>query len=343
VTWVAALVVLDLALGGIMYVMNLAAGRGVSGKIAGVGYGDWANAWMFPYLAFVRPFSDGDGAVWVPWTRSFWFWPMYDHYFSTWGWAYSVLLPLVPVGVWRFPKILPERARERTLATILVVIVFALMLPVRLQRPVGFFEGLVRYTMFLPPILALWTIVPATRAIADRARLAACGVIAACAVLFTFQAVACARKDAYIPLQYVAVLVDHPELARVPYDFNRRAAHVVDAMAGPEDAIAFDGGFSSFVYPAYGADLGRTVTYLHPDAGPGVAIADDVKWVVCDRAWNALFNNPAFTDFGKWRQYILKGTPTAEDMVVFDQVSRDPRFELVYRDAKTNQAVFRRR
>ena len=215
-------------------------------------------------------------------------------------------------------------------------------MPVRMQRPVGFFEGLVRYTLFLPPLIALWTAVPLARAcaIASR-RAAAVAVIAASSALLAFNAVASGLYDTYLPIDYVMGLLDHPELERSPYDVVGRAAHVVDTVAGPHDHIAFDGGFASFAYPAYGAGLTRRVTYLHAMNDATVDLGDDVDWIVIDRAWNMLFGNPAFVDFGHWRELFMRGSPAPEDTVVFEAASRDPRFKLVYRDVRTNQAVFK--
>ncbi len=328
------------ALGGAMYAMNLAAGRGLSGRIAGVGYGEWNNLWRFPLLAFERPLCRSDGAVWVPWRHAWWFWPRYDHYFASFGAGTTVLLVLVPLGAWKLHAVEPSRARERAFASVVLVATFAALLPVRMQPPLGMFEGFVRYAMFLPPVIALWTAVPFARAIASRASVLY-GVLAASSALFAYEAFGSGVYDTYLPIDYVLSLPDRPELARAPLDLEGRAAHVVDQLAGPHDKIAFDGGFASFAYPAYGAALGRDVVYLHASGGE-VRVPDDVDWVVIDRAWNMLFNNPRFEDFGQWRTYFMKGTPTPEDMAVLLAVSRDPRFRLVYREPRINQAVFAR-
>ena len=335
-------VVAFLALGGVVYVSNVLSGRGLTGRIPGVGYGDWANVWMFPFLVFERPLLTSDGAVWVPWTSSWWFWPRYDHYFSSYGVASTALLAALPVGVWRFRRLEPGRQRERALQAVILIATFAVVLPVRMQRPVGFFEGLVRYTLFLPPLIALWTAVPLARACAVASRRAAAvALIAASSVLLAINAVGSGLYDTYLPIDYVMRLLDHPELERSPYDVVGRAAHVVDTVAGPHDHIAFDGGFASFAYPAYGARLTRRVTYLHAMDDGTVVLGDDVDWIVIDRAWNMLFGSPAFVDFGHWREFFMRGSPAPEDTVVLEAASHDPRFKLVYRDVRTNQAVFK--
>jgi hypothetical protein len=331
-----------LALGGVVYVSNVLSGRGLTGRIPGVGYGDWANVWMFPLLVFERPLLPNDGAVWIPWTASWWFWPRYDHYFSSYGVSFTALLAAVPLGVWCFRGLEVARRRERAFQALILLAAFAVILPVRMQRPVGFFEGLVRYTLFLPPLIALWTAVPLARACAMRSwRMGAVAVVAASSVVLAINAVASGLYDTYLPIDYVMGLLDHPELERSPYDVVGRAAHVVDTVAGPHDRIAFDGGFASFAYPAYGAGLTRQVTYLHAGDDGTVALGDDADWIVVDRAWNMLFGNPGFVDFGHWSQFFMRGAPAPEDTVVFDVASRDPRFRLVYRDVRTNQAVFK--
>ena len=111
---------------------------------------------------------------------------------------------------------------------------------------------------------------------------------------------------------------------------------------GQTSVIAIHGGYDTFVYPAYGANLSRRVLFLHaPDPTP-VAIPDEARWVVVDRPWNCFFGNPNFKDFGSWHTLIGAGAPSAEDRRVFEQLEKDKRFKLIWSDLRLNQAVFRR-
>jgi hypothetical protein len=66
------------------------------------------------------------------------------------------------------------------------------------------------------------------------------------------------------------------------------------------------------------------------------------KWGAIDRNWNIFWGHPDFRDMGQVRQLLQRGLPTEEDMQVFQQLSEDPRFKLVYRDERDQQAVFER-
>ena len=59
--------------------------------------------------------------------------------------------------------------------------------------------------------------------------------------------------------------------------------------------------------------------------------------------WNVNWGDPRFTDLGQWTTYVGRGSLQPEDRRVFDLLSRDSRYELVYLDKKTLQAVFRHR
>jgi hypothetical protein len=75
-------------------------------------------------------------------------------------------------------------------------------------------------------------------------------------------------------------------------------------------------------------------------------IPADAKWVAIDRGQQEFaFTHPKLTDLrlSLFKQYFGNGTPAPENFYVLDQLLADPRFELVYRDEKSNQALFRRR
>ncbi len=342
--WLGAGLLLFFALGGIAYAYNFVhLGRPLVASKPN-GYGDWRNLWMFPYLAFARPLSS-NGASWVPWKHAYWFWPQWDLHFSTYGLQSTLALLAMPFALARYRK--AGQATERALASLASALAWFAMLPVSVENaPVGFFEGIVRYTLFFPPILLAWTVAPAIKELAESARgrtLAGWGVAGSSAV-YLYMAVNAAIGDTYAPFSFVAAAFVDPKYSRTSVTWTVRAASWVDANAAPEDSIAFDGAFDSWIYPAYGADLGRKVVFLHSEQGEPVVIPPNVKWVAIDRSWSCVFGHPKFVDFSlaSWGRYILRGKPLPEDLIVYRQLVADPAFRLVYRDEKANQAVFAR-
>ncbi|HSQ63433.1 MAG TPA: hypothetical protein VLM85_09475 [Polyangiaceae bacterium] len=339
--WVAGAIAGGVLLGGAAYLVNIAATGKPIGVVPGNGYGDWKNLWMFPALVFERPFVPR-AAVWVFWKHEWWFWPEYDVYFSTYGVPASLALFALPFAVVRYRR--HGAASERAFASWALFACWVLVLPTRVaQPPVGFFEGFVRYTCFLPPVLFAWTIAPLARELADsaRARLAG-GAIVATTAVYSYYAVRAAIADQYAPSWFAVAAADDPRLDRALLSWTTRAGSWVDAHAQPDDVIAFDGAFDTWVYPAYGATLRRRVSFLHPNGDAPVAIPDDVRWIAVDRSWSCVVGNPGFKDFGVWAEYIFKGEPTPDDLAVFRQLSKDSRFKLVYHEPRYNQAVFER-
>jgi hypothetical protein len=348
-----------LLLGGAAYAINWAAtGRPFAlVKSAQGGLGDWSNLWMYPYLVLTAPFSPRAPTwVWAPWAGSYWFAPQHDLFFSNFGMPISLLLAALPFAVWRYRARAPGPAAaeegasagpgdtvrlERAVVCAVLLAAALLMLPLKF-RPVGLFMSCTRYVLFLPVAVVLWTVVPAIRDLGARSAAAAQGAVLVLTGMFGYAAVMAALRDAYMPWDFVSAAADHPELGRTIFSFPYRAESAVDQMAAPDDHVAIDGAYDSWVYPAYGRDLRRTVTYLHSDRGP-VEIPDDVRWVVVDRAWNCWFGHPDFKDLGSWNEHIGQGKPLPEDLVVFHQLAHDPRFKLVYRQKQFNQAVFQRR
>jgi hypothetical protein len=333
--------VLFLLLGGVAYVTNVLHTGHPLGASNLAGYGDWKDLWMFPYLVFARPLSAVD-ASWVPWKHEYWFWPEWDMFFSTYGLQTTLALFAMPFAIARYRKV--GRPTERALASLAALVAWLMILPTRLvQPPVGFFEGLVRYTHFFPPVLLLWTVAPFVQELGESTRgraLALAGVLAS-GVTYGCVAANAAMHDAYAPVTFVAAVFADPRYSRAIRSWTVRSASWVDANAGPEDVIAFDGAFDTWSYPAFGAELSRRVLFLHSD-GQEVKIPDDANWVAVDRSWHCAFGHPKFADFGEWSKYILRGRPLPEDLIVFQQLLGDARFKLVYRDERFNQAVFKR-
>src|SRR5207237_1056540 len=127
--------------------------------------------------------------------------------------------------------------------------------------------------------------------------------------------------DTYAPLSLVVAVFGEPKAKRALHTWTVRAARWVDAYAGPDDIVAFDAAFDSWVYPAYGANLSREVVFLHPDGGP-VTVPPDVQWVAIDRGWSCVFGHPLFVDFSEelWQKYIFRGAPLPEYLVVYRQL-----------------------
>lgn len=331
--------------GGVPYIANYVAAStaGRSGLASGsaeamnIQYGDWNNLWQVPYLLLTIPFSTDTNSVWIPWRQEPWFWPHFEIFFSHWGRLLSVLSLLLPIAIpgWRREGAVSER-RAASIAALLAA---AIMLPTQL-RPLGFFGAFARYIGFLVPIIVCWTIPPLSEAAGRRWKMVPALLLAAVSVVFTLEAGICAVHDRFAPLDYALFASEHPG-TRFVWFSPMRAGSIVDRIAPPDDTIGVDGAFDTWVYPAYGKDLTREVVFLPQGIDPD-DIPETVDWVIIDRSWNALWSHPDFTDLGKMK-YIGRGTPTPEDVHLFNALSRDPRFEIVYRLEVANQAIFRRR
>jgi hypothetical protein len=310
-------------------------------------YDGFANLWHFPVLAFLRPFALSSDDIWVPWLHAYRHWGRHDLFFSEWGFPASLLLLALPFGIARYGR-RRERGEaapsERFLAAFAFVVLFLLFLPLRMQKlSILAATGQCRFTIFLPVLIALFTAVPAVANASARARVGvAAAAVLGCSLLFSGQAVGEGMNDLYEPFDYVREIAHHPEDRHSRRSGqNYRAAVIVDRLAGPNDEIAFDGGFDGWSYYCFGRDLGRKVTFLHPERGLPVKIPETAKWVVVDRIINIEFGHPVFVATGDW-SYLGRGTPSAEDRAVYDQMLHDPSFKLVYSFDEKNQAVFER-
>lgn len=347
-------------LGGQVYLVNVVA----SGHATGwVDAGRIVPARLFSptgprdffYVMMAAPFSSRwPGAVWIPWQKAFWFAPTYDLFFSNFGPLFPLMLgagavALLVLGVRRVTAgrrsafALDGLAMERLATTIALLGAYAFILFVPPRIPAMTYAT-PRYVLGLMPLCAAWVLGPLCRLLATggpAGRVARMALAPGMALYFCVQAVQAAEQDGYEPLAFVLDAEDHPAIRRKIFNFPGRAASVVDAMAGPDDTIAIDGEYDSWLYPAYGAELRRPVLLLHPGKD-GVAIPDEARWVVVDRAWGSWFGNPGFTDMGKWWELIGRGRATDDELRVFRQLRHDPRFALRFRDRHFNQAVFER-
>lgn len=338
-------VVLFVVAGGATYIHSfIATGIPVAAQVDGgsvtpVKYGEWRNLWQVPYLMLTAPFSPNPLGVWVPWRHEYWFWPRYEMFFSHFGPLFTILVIALPFCVWRYGGEEPrDRAAERRTAGLAAAMTLIIMLPVEM-RPVGFFAAFPRYALFLLPVVICWTIVPFVRSL-QRRRRAAIAVLATLALFFCVQAVEYGVRDRFMPLEYVRWAAQHRGNRSIWF-MPRRAASVVDRMAGPTDTIAVEGSIDTWTYPAWGAGLTRTVVFLPPNATLR-DIPRAANWIIVDRSWNAIWGHPKLTDMGQFWTYINRGTPSPEDVRVLEMLRRSRDFKLVYHAPRTNQAVFRR-
>ena len=326
-------------LGGGVYLFNLVEiGHPIGASEGAGGYGAWDHLWKFPVLVFLRGLTPSED-VWVPWLGVRWAWTQYDLFFAPFGTPTSLLVLALPFAVRRYRA--EGRRDERFLASIATVIAFFAVLPVKVNEPpVGFFIGISRYALGAPVVLFLWTVSPLARELsrAPRPAWVASAVVLAASAAFTFAAYGIALLDQGARLGFAVSVAIGRFPPRSINAYLKRAGQVVDELAPPDAVVAFDGGFDSWVYPIFGADLTRRVVFLHPERGP-VTIPSNVTWVAIDRWWHCAFGDPRFTDFSQWR-YYLKGEPEPIDRALYDQLSADPRFQRVYRSEKMNQAVF---
>lgn len=327
-------VIAFLLLGGVVYVVNMREERSVVGTSSDaqdvISYGDWSNLWQGPYVLLAAPFSPAAHELNVPWNERPWFWRRYEIFFSHLGIPFALCALLAPFAAWRLRR--AEGRGERWAITIAALAAFALMLPV-VFKPHGMFAiSLPRYALFLAPIVFAWALALVQR------RLATVLLIAG-AASFVVYAADNAANDAFVPLDYVMWARNNRGTRTIPFDTGR-AASFADRVAGPNDKIALDVSYASWIHPAFGAHLTRPVFFI-PPAGPPV-IPDDAKWVVVDRSFSIIWEAPGMNDLSDAQSLILRGTPRLEELRVRRALLRDPRFKLVYVRLGTNQVVFQR-
>ena len=307
-----------------------------AGQALIITYGDWSNLWQVPYLLLTVPFSSTPQGVWVPWRNEHWFWPHYEIYFSHYGRLTTLLVLAAPFIVWRFRTTSETgRRRERAVTVAASLLAVAIMLPT-VFRPVGFFGAFPRYFAFIVPVIASLTLPPLVGAVSRRL---AYVILTALAAVFCLEAVVYAENDRFAPLEYALWASEHPG-TRYIYFNPYRAGSIVDRLAAPEDKIAVDGAYDTWVYPAFGINRTRPVVFLPQGATPD-QIPSDAKWVMIDRSWDKIWSNPNLTNLGQMK-YIGTGTPTADDVRLSNALRRDRRFKLAFENPGTNQAVFER-
>lgn len=339
--YAAASVIALALLGGTVYVSNarsqhapLAMSAAGGEKTNNVVFGDWRNFWEVPYVLVAAPFSPRPTSLLVPWASHPWFWQRYEIFFSELGIPFALCAILLPFAIVFFRGREPDLRRERHVVTGAAFVFFASMLPV-VFVPHGLYAiSMPRYALFIAPIVFAWTVPP----LLERASAVIVRVVILAAIgCFVSYAINFSSGDRFAPADFMVWAWHHPGTRDIPFD-NLRAAEIVDGMAGPRDAVAEESAFGSWLYPAFGATLERPVQLL-PEDGP-VHIDDDVRFVAIDRAFNLGWRNPQFRDLSQYSTYLNHGAMTPSDLRVFSEVSRDPRFKLIWWAPKHGQAVF---
>jgi hypothetical protein len=337
---VAVAVLAAVLLGGAFFVTR-AIHEGVAGaaeRRAFVAYDDWSNLWQAPWVLLTAPFSPWSDELYVPWSDHHWFWVRHEIYFSHLGVPFAICFVLLPVAVMLFRNDVPERRNERHAMFLAAFATVLLMLPVRdVPMPHGVYTvALPRYVLFFAPVVFALVIAPATARLGTAARRLSAAVPVALALWFCAQAVDAGLNDRFVPLDYVVAARNAPGTRFIAFD-SFRAASVVDRIAGPQDTIYFDAGYAAWIHPAFGADLRRPVKFLDAPVVPS-----DAKWIVIDRGFRIVWQHERFHDLGDTYRYLTRGSPTARDTSLINDLLRDPRFKPVFVDRRWNQAVFQR-
>ena len=337
-----------LLLGGIGYGMNLYRTGHIVGPppetVSQSSYGQWSNIWMFTTMLLLRPFSSSSYEGWNPWYGQDWWWLKYDLYFSHFGVVFSLIVLTLPFAVIRYARRggADGRSSERWMASLAFLMTFFAIVPYKC-RPLGLFAAFGRYVLFVVPVVVAWTVVPLARELLEagawRGRLGRV-LLAACSASFVANAIDIALHDAVSPIAFVAAALAHPGIQLSDVG-NKRAAIVVDRIAGPDDHIAISGDFDTYLYPAFGRERRRRLSFIPDGPGP-VKIPADARWVIVDRTLNKVWGNPDFKTMGQYKEYLGHGAPSADDLRVFRQLSADRGWKLVHLDAEDNQAIFLR-
>jgi hypothetical protein len=340
-------------LGGCVIVLNLAQ-TGSTGLVArtfqdstGALYGDWGNLWKFPIVMLLAPFTSSS-ALWVPWCKEPYWWNQFDIYQSHFGAAFSLAALAIPILEWQ-RRGRDAGRRERWLSVGIVIVTFAAVLPLHV-RPFGFFFNEARYYLALMPFVFAWACGGLWRSL-EGARvselpLTATGLALSGAWL-CWNYIGCARNDTYQPFDYVAAAATAPEPWRSPPAqlFHQRIGYLVDKLAGARDVVAVDLGYDTWLYPMFGQDFRRPIRFLPPTMDRTV-IPADATWVAIDRGQQEFFfTSPALIDLrlSLMRKYFGKGTPVENNFKIFRELSKDPRFERVFYNPSSNQALFHRK
>ena len=218
----------------------------------------------------------------MPWSSVPWPWRRYELYYSELGVAFSIAAMALLIFL------RPAKSREAAAMTAIAFVSAAIILPVHYTPSGLFLLGLPRFLLFLAPIVFAWTVPPLVQFLERKAIVVANAAVLAAAILFVVYAVQNAMRDVFVPFDYVVWTSDHRGSRIPPHARLRAATTVLDLAAGPQDSVAMDAGPTSLIYLLFGRSLQRPVAFIPPGSGPP-AIPPQAKWVVIDRAGDAIF------------------------------------------------------
>jgi hypothetical protein len=239
-----------------------------------------------------------------------WPWSKYNIYKSHFGALFSIAVIALPFCVWRYRRV---AGRDSVISLAAAVLAFGLILPA--VHPPAEGTAILRYAAFILPFVLAWTVAPVAR----EQRRYAVPILSLLIALFVWQSVDVAINDTFAPFDYV---VDSASRGVPPVASRSHAAYQLDRMAGATDTVAAYGP-TVWLYPAYGANFTRHVTHV-PTAATASAVPRHAQWVLID-----------------WLPSTARH-PSAEELAFYNDMRRDSRFALAYRDEYRNQAIFRR-
>ncbi len=306
-------------------------------KVAPVTYGEWSYLWIAPALLVLRPVDLDDRVVTLPWNGEEWLWERNDPYASHYGLLFTLAALALPFAAWRLRREegdLPPRAR--ILVTAVAGISFLLALPV-VWKHYGYISSYPRYFLYAAVVVFVWTVAPAVKFVQSRVRPQVFWLLLFGFSLLAAQAARHAAKyDKWLPLRDLLFIAEHPGTRWIPS--MRRAPNLVDVIAGERDKIDVYAGHDTWIYPAFGVTLQRDLKAIDDVS----QIRPDADWVIVDRAFSTIWDDPKFTHIRDFRKYLGRGQPTEADTKIVRALAGDPRFELVYYDQRTTQAIYRR-
>jgi hypothetical protein len=337
-----------LLLGGAQYVANAIATGHPTGilQIATpnamntVAYPAYWQVPRFTWMFLAAPVLSDGQYFRVPWSDETWFWPGYELYFSHYGIHVTLLVLLLPLGVWWARRQLDARiSAELAGISVATLILVALNMMIGL-RPYGAFAFIPRFLFFALPVLLVWTWCPGVKYFQQIRALSWLPLAASLAIPIAYIGITVTR-DRFSPLEYVELLWRTPERRREIFHSPWRAASFVDRVAAPDATVAIDSGYDGWTYPLYGAALSRKVEVILAEPGPYVP-GPDVDWVAVDRGFSIVWGHPDFQRMSQTRRYIDHGPLTVDDRRVYESLLKNPEFKRVYFYPTRLQAVFQR-